>query len=205
MGVTDPLRSGAAFLRKLTPQRLRALGTATLTEIVVREIPRARHRVSQLEETYPSAKTRELAQRLIDEKKSVAGMVGGVSGVFGLISLPADLVVMVWLELVLMVDIATLYKANLKAESQRGELLDLFSQSNGVGPLARSTPRAVSTVAAVALARGGLKTMGRAIPLVAAPISAWLNNKHIQRVGEAAIRHYEGFGKARRKSSEAPA
>ena len=205
MGVLDPLRSGAVFLQKLTPARLKALGEATMIELVVREIPRARRRIAQLEQKYPAAKTRELAQRLIDEKKSLAGMVGGISGVFGLLSLPADLLVMVWLELKLLVDLASLYKANLKAESQRTELLDLFAQSNGVGPFTRSTPRAVGTVAGFALARAGLKTVGRAVPLVAAPISAWLNNTHIQRVGEAAIRHYEGFGKARRKSSEAPA
>ena len=37
---------------------------------------------------------------------------------------------------------------------QRGELLDLFAQSNGVGPFTRSTPRAVGTVAGFALAFG---------------------------------------------------
>jgi hypothetical protein len=205
MGVLNPFRSGAQLLRRLTPARVKALGDAMLIELVVREIPRARRRIAQLEHHYPSANRRELAQRLIDEKKSLAGMVGGVSGVFGLFSLPADLLLMVWLELVLLVDVATLYKANLKSQSQRGELLDLFAQSNGVGPFTRSTPRAVGTVAGFALARGGLKTVGRAVPLVAAPVSAWLNNAHVQRVGEAAIRHYEGFGKARRKSAEAPA
>jgi hypothetical protein len=204
MGVLDPLRSSAEFLKKLTPARLKALGNATLVEIVIREIPRARRRIAHLEHSYPSANPRELAQRLIDEKKSLGGMVGGITGVFGLLSLPADLLVMVWLELLLLVDLATLYKANLKAESQRGELLDLFARNNGVGPFTRSTPRAVGTVAGFALARAGLKTMGRAVPLVAAPLSAWLNNTHIQRVGDAAIRHYEGFGKARRKSAEAP-
>jgi hypothetical protein len=202
MAVTDPLSSAAAFVRKLTPARLKALGAATLIEIVVREIPRARRRIAELEKAYPSAQRRELAQRLIDEKKSLAGMVGGVTGFFGLVSLPADLMVMVWLELILLVDIATLYKVNLKGESQRAELLDLFAQNNGVGPLTRSTPRAVGAFARLALARGGLGTVGRAVPLVAAPISAWLNNKHIQRVGEAALRHFEGFGKARRKSAE---
>ena len=202
MAVTDPLRSASKFVRKLTPARIRALGTATLIEVVVREIPRARRRVGQLEEAYPSAERRELAQRLIDEKKSLAGMVGGITGIFGLASLPVDLVVMVWLELMVLVDIATLYKVNLKGESQRGELLDLFAQSNGVGPLTRSTPRAVGSFARFALARGGLGTVGRAVPLVAAPISAWLNNKHIQTVGETALRHFEGFGKARRKSAQ---
>ena len=46
-------------------------------------------------------------------------MAGGISGVFGLVSIPADLVVMAWLQVILLVDIATLFKANLKTERAR--------------------------------------------------------------------------------------
>jgi len=28
------------------------------------------------------------------------------------------------------------------------------------------------------------------LPVIAAPVSAWLNNKDIQRAGEAAVRYY---------------
>ena len=49
--------------------------------------------------------------------------------------------------------------------------------------------------------RAGLKAVGRALPLIAAPITAYLNNQHIQSVGDEAIRFYEGFGKAQKKSA----
>lgn len=203
MGVLDPLGERAAFLKKLTPTELKKLADGQLSDLVLRELPRSRARIAQLEKRYPSATPRELAQRLIDEKKGVAGMVGGISGVFGLLSVPADLVVMLWLELVLLTDLGTLYKQNLKSDRTREELLDLFTQKNGVGPFARSTPRALGSVAAFVLTRGGLKTFGRAVPVVAAPISAWLNNRHIQEVGDATVRHFEGFEKAHRKASDA--
>lgn len=200
MGLFDRLSGLRQFVSALSPAELRRLGRTRVEDLVQREIPKARARLQDLEDRYPSADKRELAQRLIDEKKGFAGMVGGVSGVFGAVSIPADLVVMLWLELGLLVDIATLYKRNLKSERERAELLDLFGMTNGVGPFTRSTPRALGSLAGFLLARGGLNTFGRAMPVVAAPISAWLNNQHIQRVGEAAVRHFEGFAKAHKKA-----
>ncbi|WP_223639083.1 EcsC family protein [Corallococcus sp. EGB] len=198
-GVTERL----GFMKKLTPAELKKLGSLRLSDLIQAEIGRARVRVAQLEKRYPSATTKELAQRLVDEKKSFAGMVGGVSGVFGLISLPADLTFMAYLQLVLLTDVATLYKANLKTERARGELLDLFGYANGLGPLHRSGPKVLGKLAALLLAKGGMTTLGRAMPLVAAPITAYLNNQHIQMVGEQAVRFYEGFDKAHAKARNA--
>jgi hypothetical protein len=50
------------------------------------------------------------------------------------------------------------------------------------------------------LEKGGLHTLGRAMPLVAAPVTAYFNNQHIQMVGEQAVRFYEGFDKAHAKA-----
>ena len=61
-------------------------------------------------------------------------MAGGVSGVFGLISLPADLVFMAWLQIILLVDVATLYKVNLKSARARRlkmALREVFAQARG--------------------------------------------------------------------------
>jgi hypothetical protein len=194
------LGSALDSAKRLSPDQLRRLADAKLSDLVAKEIGRSRTRVRQLEKRYPSAAPRELGQRLIDDKKGVAGMLGGVSGVFGIFSVPADLLLMAWVELVLLVDLATVYKVNLKAHASRQELLDLYGQTHGYGKLARSGPRALGSAAAALFARGGLRTVGRAVPVVAAPISAWLNNQHIQKVGEEALRHFEGFGKAHHKT-----
>lgn len=205
MGLFDLLSGGVGALGKLSPAELKKLGARRLSELVADEVGRSRQRVQALEQTYPSAPQREIAQRLIDAKKNVATTVGGVSGVFGLISLPADLLIMSWLQLVLLVDIATLYKVNLKSESAREQLIDLFGFANGVGPLQRSGPRLLGTAAKAMLEKGGLKTLGRAVPFLAAPLTAYLNNAHIQKVGEHALRFYDGLDKAQKKRSAAPA
>jgi hypothetical protein len=200
MAFFDSLRERLSGLMPPSPAELKKLAGAKLSDIVLQEIARSRIRVDELQKRYPSAGTKELAQHLIDGKKALAGMAGGVSGVFGLISVPADLLFMSWLQIILLVDVATVYKVNLKSERARGELLDLFGYANGLGPLQRSSPKVLGGLAARLLAKGGLPTLGRAMPLVAAPITAYLNNQHIQSVGEQAVRFYEGFDKAHAKA-----
>lgn len=203
MGFFDPLLEQVKVVRQLTPGNLKKLGNTQLSELIEKEAVRARVRVDELQQRYPSAGPRELSQRLIDSKKNLASMVGGITGVFGAVTVPIDLVGMVYLQLSLLTEVATVFKLSLKAERERQELIDLLGYSNGLGPLQRSGPKVVGSLAALLLARGGLKGLSRAMPLVAAPISAYLNNQHIQQVGEAAVRHYDGWVHAHQKSQKA--
>ncbi|HLL01740.1 MAG TPA: hypothetical protein VK539_14215 [Myxococcaceae bacterium] len=200
MAFYDSFRERLSGFKPLTPAEVKKLAGAKLSDIVLQEIARSRVRVDELQKRYPSAGAKELAQHLIDGKKALAGMAGGISGVFGLISVPADMVFMSWLQIILLVDVATVYKANLKSERARSELLDLFGYANGLGSLQRSSPKVLGGLAARIAIKGGLPTLGRALPLVAAPITAYLNNQHIQSVGEQAVRFYEGFDKAHAKT-----
>lgn len=200
MAFYDPITD---TVKKLTPAELKKLADTKLTDLVEQEVPRARKRVLALEQSYPSAGMRERAQRLIDEKKSMASMTGGVFGAFGLVGLPMDLTVMAWLQLTLLVDLATLYKVNLKGARARNELLELYGYTTGVGTMQRSGPRVLGKVAEVLLKKGGMQTLGRAMPLVAAPVTAYLNNQHIQKIGDHAVRFYEGFDKAHAKTRAA--
>lgn len=190
-------------LGRLSPQRVRALGQLSLTELVERESHRAKVTVEALVQRYPSAGPRELTAHLVDEKKQLASMVGGVTGVLGLVAVPVDLLGMVYLELALMTEVATVFKVSLKSARARQELVDVFSDANGIGPLKRSSPRVLGSLAAKLLAKGGLQTLSRAVPFVAAPISAYLNHQHIQRIGDRALRHYGGWGQAQEKARRA--
>lgn len=203
MGFFDPLLEQVRAARQLTPKNLRKLANARLSDLVEKEAVRARARIDELSQRYPSAGPRELSQRLIDQKKQLASMVGGVTGVFGAVTVPLDLVGMVYLQISLLAEVATVFKVSLKSERERQELLDLFGYSNGIGPVQRSSPRVLGSLAALLLAKGGLKTLSRAMPLVAAPISAYLNNQHIQQVGDAAVRHYDGWVHAHEKQKKA--
>ena len=203
MGLFDPLLERLAFMKMLSPASLKKLANRRVNDLILSEATRAKKKLEDLEQRYPSAGPRELAQRLIDAKKNFASMVGGVSGIFGVVTVPADLLVMVYLQIALLAEIATLYKVNLKGEAAQKELLDLFGYANGVGPLQRASPKVLGKLVAVLLAKGGLEGLGKAMPLVAAPISAYLNNQHIQAVGDHAVRHYDGFTHAHEKTQKA--
>lgn len=200
MAFYDPLIDRLSFL---SPKKVKGLAEEKISDVVLKETARAKTKIEELQQRYPTAGPRELAQRLIDSKKSFAGMVGGVSGVFGVITVPADLGLMVYLQLALLVEVATLYKVNLKSDRARQELLDVFGYANGIGPLQRASPKVIGKLATIVLTKGGLETLGKAMPLVAAPISAYLNNQHIQQVGEQAVRHYDGFTAAHAKTQKA--
>lgn len=202
MALFDPVKRQLDALRELRPANLRRLANERLSDLLEREAARSRRRVDELARSYPSAGPRELAQRLIDHKKQLASMVGGITGVFGAATVPIDLVGMAYLQLALLTDVSTVFKANLRSEAGKQEVLDLFGYANGIGPIERSSPRVLGSLASMALKAGGLKTLGRAMPLVAAPISAYLNNHHIQRVGEAAVRHFDGWAKASEKAKK---
>ena len=201
MGLLDSER--LAFLRKLRPASVKRLASLRMEDVVGLEARRARARIRTLRERYPTAGPRELGQHVIDSTKSLASLSGSVSGVFGLVSVPADLVVMAWLQIRMLADIATAYGVDLRFRRARTELLGVLGEANGVGPLQRSGPRVLGKVAAVLAEKGGFASLGRAMPLIAAPVTAWLNNHHVQLVGEAALRQYDGFQRAAAKTRAA--
>jgi hypothetical protein len=187
----------------LSPSRLKALANERLSELIDREAARARGSLDELHQRYPSAGPRELAQRYIDAKKQLASMLGGVSGAFGVVTVPLDLVGMVYLQLGLLVEIATVFKADLRTERGRQEVLDVFGYANGLGPLERAGPRVLGSLASMVLSKYGLKAFARVVPVVASPLSAYLNHRHIQKVGDSAIRHYDGWAHAGEKGKRA--
>lgn len=197
MAFYDPLVSA------LSPSKLKSLANERLSDLIDKEAVKARTSLEELQQRYPSAGPRELSQRLIDSKKQVASMLGGVTGIFGAVTVPVDLLGMVYLQLVLLVEVGTVFKADFKTERGKKDVLDLFGYANGIGPVQRASPKVLGSLAAMVLTKTGLKAIGRAMPLVAAPISAYLNNQHIQRVGDSAIRHYDGWVHAHEKSKKA--
>lgn len=161
------------------------------------EIARSRLRVHELRAKYPSAPREEQAQRLIDEKKKWAAAGGALSGLFGLATLPADVALVAWLRMSLIVDVALLCGRNLKSARAREELLDVFhAAADAAGTASRSSPSAVARLAERVLAARGFRFFGRAVPMVGAPVAAVVNHRDLQVAGEEALRFYSRIPKA---------
>jgi hypothetical protein len=187
-------------LASLSPRELKKLANERFSTLVLAEIRRARERIAQLERTYPSAGREELARRLIDAKKGIATTAGAVSGLFGLVSVPLDLVFVTYLQVSLLVDVAVLSHVNLKSARAQGELLDLLGYANGAGLLVRAGPKVLGRIAVSLFERGGLPFLGRAVPVVASPLTAYLHNRALRRVGQEALRYYTREGKREKAS-----
>jgi hypothetical protein len=161
--------------------------------IYVDEIARCRKRVDTVRGKYPSAAVDELSQRLTDTKKTLAATGGAVSGLFGLALVPADLMFVTVLQLTLIMEIALLHKVNLKSARARDEVFEVLGYSNGadtVNLAGRAGPKLIARIAEKVLAKRGLEQLGRAVPVVASPLVAYLNNRDLQRAGDAALRFY---------------
>ncbi|MDR0966602.1 MAG: EcsC family protein [Myxococcales bacterium] len=177
-------------ISKLSPAHLKALANAKLSDLIVAEVGRAKARIAELRRVYPSAPPTELAERLADAKKTIAGTSGAVSGIFGLVSVPFDMVLVAYLQLSVMIDVAVLHGANLKSTRAQDELIDLLHYANGLDPVVRASPRVLGQLAFTLLRHCGLPQFGRAIPVIASPVTAWLNNKAIVRACHEAIVFY---------------
>lgn len=175
---------------------VRDLAGRGLETWLLAETRRSRDRVRELRERYPSAQLPELASRLVDEKKKWASAGGALAGLFGMAALPADLALVAWLQLSLIVDLAVLCGRNLKSRRARAELLDIFREANDAARTAsRASPMALARLGERLLAARGLRVLGRALPVVAAPVAAVLNNRDIQKAGDEALRVYAHFPK----------
>ncbi len=172
---------------------LSQLARERLWTVYVGEIGRCRRRVDEVRDKYPSATAQELAQRLTDTKKAWASTGGAVSGLFGLALVPADLLFVTALQLTLIMEIALVHRVNLKSDRARDEVFDVLGYSNGadtVNLAGRAGPKVVARVAEKILTKRGLAQLGRIVPVLASPVVAYLNNRDLQRAGDAAVRFY---------------
>jgi hypothetical protein len=106
---------------------------------------------------------------------------------------PADLAFVTVLQLTLIMEIALVHKVNLKSTRARDEVFEVLGYSNGATTVnlgTRAGPKLLARFAEKALAKRGLAQLGRAVPVLASPVVAWLNNRDLQRAGEAALRFY---------------
>jgi len=161
--------------------------------LVLGEIGRARERVRKLRRKHPGASPDEIAVRLIRTKQYIATAGGAVSGLFGAVTLPADFAFVTYLEVALILEIATVFGATLKTPRAQREVLEVLEYARGAKSSLVATT--LTRIAGSAVRRLAGKLPARAIPLVAAPVSAAMHRRALGRVGETAVRFYGTMNK----------
>ncbi len=158
-----------------------ALGRERLYAVLGAEGLRSRARVAAVRARFPAAEARDVARHLVTRKRRLGALSSGVAGLLGALSIPPSLAWTAWLELSLVLDVATAYGVDVRRGTGAEEALALFSSLRGVSAVKREGPRLFGQLGA--------------------PVSAWMAARHLQQVGEAAVRHFEGFRRLRARAT----
>lgn len=167
-----------------------SLARKSIRELIIDEQRRARWYVSQLRKREPGASDDRLALLLSERFQQLAAVEGGVTGAFGLMGIPANLLFFTYSQVALVVAVAEAYRVPLDSEGGDDAVIDLIGEAHGIEDVVRATPRVLGALAKALTLRYGLGTLGRALPLLAAPISAHLNRRQMRALSELAIRRF---------------
>ena len=174
-----PLKGG---VRKAARQRIR--------DLIQQERKRARWHIDMVRKADPSASADRVAQVVMHRWMRVAAVEGGLTGAAGLFGVPLNFIMFTYSQIALVVSIAEAYGIALDGSSGEDALLEVLGKAHGVEDILRATPRVLGAVARALALRHGLGTLGRFIPMIAAPISAKLNHWEMERTGHEALRRF---------------
>ncbi len=161
-----------------------------LRKLIQHERKRAQWHIDLIKRAEPYASKDRVAHLILDRWRNVATVEGGVTGAFGFAGVPLNLLLFAYCQLAVVVSIAEAYGVALDGEAGEKALLDVIGKAHGIEDLVRASPRVLGALARALAIRHGLGTLGRLVPMVAAPISARLNRKELERTGTEALRRF---------------
>mgnify|MGYP006285995757 FL=1 len=151
---------------------------------------RAQFHIDLIRRAEPKASSDRLATVILQRWTTVAKVEGGVTGVLGFAGVPLNFLLFAYCQLAVTVSIAEAYGIELRGEAGEEALVDVIGRVHGVEDLVRASPRVLGALARALAVRYGLGTISRMVPLLAAPVSARLNEREMQRVGQAAMQRF---------------
>ena len=167
-----------------------ASARSRLRQLIQSERRRAQWHIDLIKNVEPYASKDRVARLILERWRGVATVEGGLTGAFGLLGVPANLLFFAYCQLAVVVSIAEAYGVALDGEAGEKALLEVIGRAHGVDDLVRASPRVLGALARALAVRHGLGTLGRMVPMVAAPISARMNRVELERTGTEALRRF---------------
>ena len=161
-----------------------------LRDLVDKERQRAQLHIDFIRRSEPSASNDRLATVILERWTAVAKVEGGMTGILGFMGVPLNFLLFAYCQLAVTVSIAEAYGIELRGESGEEALVDVIGRVHGIEDLVRASPRVLGSLARALALRYGLGPRSRLVPLLAAPVSARLNEREMQRVGQAAMQRF---------------
>ncbi len=163
---------------------------ARLRQLIQTERRRAQWHIDLIKKSEPYASKDRVAHLILDRWRSIATVEGGLTGAFGLAGVPVNILLFAYCQLAVVVSIAEAYGVALDGEAGESALLDVIARAHGIEDLVRASPRVLGALARALALKHGLGTLGRMVPMIAAPISASLNRRELERTGNEALRRF---------------
>jgi hypothetical protein len=171
-------------------KRARDAAKKNLRELIAQERKRAQFHIQLIRQGEPTASNDRVANLMVDRWSKVAAVEGGLTGALGLLGVPINFILFAYFQLALIVSVAEAYQVSLEGEQGEDAVLYVLGRVHGIEDLVRAGPRVLGALAKALALKHGLGTLGRLIPMIAAPISAKLNEREMNQVGNEAMRRF---------------
>lgn len=166
------------------------LAKRRLGQLIEDERKRARFHIGLIRRQDPPPSDDRVAQTVLERWVKAAMVEGGLTGAAGFIGVPLNVVLFTYFQVAMVVSIAEAYGIALDGKAGEEALLRVIGKAHGFDDLVRESPRILGEVAKAIALRHGLSVFGRLIPMVAAPVSAFLNSREMRRTGDEALRRF---------------
>lgn len=170
-------------------QDARAAAEQKLRDLIRDERRRARFHIDLIRRDAPFSNDR-VAHIALSRWVRAAQVEGGATGALGLLGVPLDAVLFTYFQLAMIVTVAEAYEHQLDGRAGEDEVLGVLGRAHGVEDVLRASPRVVGAIAKAIALKHGLGSLGRVVPLIAAPIAARINERGMIRTGQEALRTF---------------
>jgi hypothetical protein len=171
-------------------KRTKDAARKNLRELIAQERKRAQLHIQLIRQTEPTASNDRIAHLMVDRWSKVAAVEGGITGALGILGVPVNFILFAYFQLALIVSVAEAYHVSLEGEQGEDAVLYVLGRVHGIEDLVRAGPRVLGALAKALAIKHGLGTLGRLVPMIAAPISAKLNEREMNQVGNEAMRRF---------------
>jgi hypothetical protein len=170
--------------------RAKQAASKKLRDLIANERKRAQLHIQLIRQTEPGASNDRIAHVIVDRWRKVATVEGGITGALGILGVPLNFLLFAYFQLALIVSVAEAYQVKLEGEQGEDAVLYVLGRVHGIEDLVRAGPRVLGALAKALAIKHGLGTLGRLVPMIAAPISAKLNEREMSQVGNEAMRRF---------------
>jgi len=181
-------------------------GNRILNEFATPDSTRMQQTFAKLQAKNPNATPDELVKKIISRQSWRCGLLGAITGVGGLvtipIALPIDMITSLRIQTAMVNFIALAY--NVKPDQMESQVINVVVMSGGRQASEYVTQRVTTRLIARLSARVAGKSLVKLVPFVGAIVGFMFNYILTQATGRAAMQYYRNIGQVALPNNQRP-